>query len=383
MTFFFFIFSCLASREENVFNPQKWLDDFCFKSSEKPVDRESYNIETVSRIRSDVGEKEFEDDSAKTKLLLKQKSQLMKNAKFLIDQKKLLTTERDNVLKRVKGGSGNQSKISRVLDENARLTKELSAHLQSITANIQKINEKIGHLAKKNARKVDSVPVNVSKEKEVLLSSRRSEAKQNIKTKEIFDKITNNLQDQNFCPSRKQALSKTEEVNVKSPNSEHKILENTPQHTDQNHDVSKQGTCNSNGNQIKGETAKEKQDVINEEKSSTSQSYGSEGKQNVSNEENTTNSNKFSDDERKLVSYVSSINTETKIFHNIVLAKDKLSPNAKGMEVKANRSSKDKNTYWCKKCNAFYTSVFGYVEHLESISHFENVKVIYISIDLY
>ncbi|XP_047493081.1 zinc finger protein 318-like isoform X2 [Penaeus chinensis] len=372
----FDFFSCLASKEENAFNPQKWLDDFCFKPSEKPVDRESYNIETVSRIRSEVGqsEKEIEDDSAKAKLLLKQKSQLMKNAKFLIDQKKLLTTERDNVIKRVKGGSVNQSKISRVLDENARLTKELSAHLQSITTNIQKINEKIGHIAKKNERKVESVPVNLSREKEVLLSNHGSEAKQNLKTKEIFDKITNSLQGQEFSPNRKQASGKTEEAKVKSPDSEHRIWENTPQHTDQNHNVSPQGTCSSNGDQVQGETAKEKQDVINEETSSTLQSYGSEGEENVSNEGNTTSSNKFSNDERKIVSCGSSHTTETEISQNSVLAKDKFAPKAKGIEVKANRSSKDKNTYWCKKCNAFYTSVYGYVEHLESTSHFENVK---------
>ncbi|XP_063591186.1 uncharacterized protein LOC134768341 [Penaeus indicus] len=372
----FEFFSCLASKEENAFNPQKWLDDFCFKSSEKPIDRESDNIETVSRIRSEVGqsEKEIEDDSAETKLLLKQKSQLMKNAKFLIDQKKLLTTERDNVIKRVKGGSVNQSKISRVLDENARLTKELSAHLQSITTNIQKINEKIGHLAKKNVRKADSVPVNLSKEKELLLSSHGSEVKQSLKTKEIFDKITNSFQAQNFSPNRKQSSGKTEEANVKSPDSEHRTWENAPQHTDQNHNVSPQRSCSSNGDQTQGEMAKEKQDVIDEETNSTSQSYESEGKENISNKENTTSSNKFSDDETKIVSCGSSHTTETETSQNSVSAKDKFVPNAKGIEVKANRSSKDKNTYWCKKCNAFYTSVFGYVEHLESISHFENVK---------
>lgn len=379
------------------------MDEFCFKSSEKQVDREGHGIETISKITTDVGqhEKQFEDDSAKAKLLLKQKTQLMKNAKFLIDQKKLLTTERDNVIKRVKGGSVNQSKISRVLDENARLTKELSAHLQSITTNIQQINEKMGHLAKTSVGKVDSASVNLSKEKVVPLSSHGSEAKQNINTKEIFDKITNDLKGQKFCSNRTQVLSKTEEypqleANVKSSYSEHKILGHTSQHTDQNHDVSPQGTFGNNGNQLKGQTGKEKQDVINEETTSTSQSYGSEGKKN---EENTTSSNKFSIDEKIAL---------------CVLDKDKIAPNVKGTEIKeskgvlesvkdsisekrkryeldethnnnkkTNRTLRDKNTYWCKKCNAFYTSVYGYVEHLESTSHFENVKVMYISTDLY
>ncbi|XP_042882788.1 zinc finger protein 318-like [Penaeus japonicus] len=346
---------CLSRKEDSTFNPQKWLEDIC-----KQTDWKSHDTDTVSKFRSDIcqSEKEIKNNSAEVKLLLQQKSQLMKNAKFLIDQKKLLSTERDNVIKRVIIGTVDQSKVKRVLDENARLTKELSAHLQIISTNIQKINDKMSHIAKNTDSKGrGSVPIHLLKENESSLSSHEPEIKQSINTREIFDKITNSLKDPKIVTKRKQGVGETEEcpqleVKVKSSNSEQKVLANTSLPTAQNQDTSLHDTDGSKENRnCQGENGNINQDVANGGRKNT----------NI-----TAPKAKEMEEQKSSVSQDRSSSAEE--------VKKSAIEETKTNEKKKKKSSRDKNTYWCKTCNAFYTSVYGYIEHLESMSHFENIK---------
>lgn len=363
-----------------------------------------------------------EDDEIKELMaLVSQKEHLVHKVRMLVMQKKNLSLQRESIMNSF---TGDTDKLTKILNENSQLLKEISTHILKLNAQIKLISRNIDVLENNRSFAKTTEMKDYDNSKEQVNASGCSVSsppkKLALKILELFESISNNNKKPLFERLRNECREKLKgniaRTNCRSYN---ESLTEQPAILSNNHylhDDKIKEVCAVRKTHVSeqvgmlevqnAENHVPEQNVLDEdlgkadiatqkengsiEKGANSESHrNSEESKLMTNEKNSSLLEQYNDVDACNRSLIQTqclnsfkdkdILTEQQIENNVKTPGEGLCKESEKVSVNKGKllnSSKDMSTHWCKPCNVFFTHVYGYVKHLESSKHMEKTRVI-------
>ncbi|KAK8746115.1 hypothetical protein OTU49_017261 [Cherax quadricarinatus] len=342
----------------------KILNNHCLSQNINALSKEGWPVmgshslspaKLYETLRS-VGD-ECRDEVYTLKALLSQKKQLVNQVKIFIKQKNDISAKRDLIMSNF---SGDTAKFSQILKEYSQLSKKISSYIVKVNAQIKFTNQKISDLE--------------NKIKTTILREWDTNAEWEISSEKSVQG------DQEYCDTNK-SMFKSEKVKREELSNEQNIfvgLENVKSPDEQRIRIFNGHEENLNIQKHKPKKAAFKQNdkaemvrvpPIEHMKRETNKSCSSERERSQK-------------EQYKQTLYTSSVennHTECNKQMSRDVCKFEKNPHQKSQDNAVNKEkmsdlSKDLSTHWCKLCNVFFTNVYGFVKHLESLAHMSKLK---------
>ncbi|XP_071547658.1 uncharacterized protein [Panulirus ornatus] len=343
-----------------------------------------------------------EDDEMKELMsLVSQKQQLVHKVKMLIMQKKNLSLQRDSIMD---GFNGDTAKLTKILNENSCLLKELSTYILKLNAQIKFLSRKIDILENNKSFTKTTEKLGYHNNKQVNASgcSLLTQKKLTLTILELLENMANKKKPLHER-TKDESNDKLEKSAAKTDcRIYHESLTEQPASILNSHllcDDKIRGMCTDKKKHLPEQVEKLEMKSVNrdpeengdvclgttdisaqKENDSIEKGIGSLGHPNLEESQlvriSENKSSRLNKRSLMQIQYPHSVQ-KNDIQNAVKTPKGDLCKESEKISVSKGKmlnSSKDMNTHWCQPCNVFFTHVYGYVKHLESSKHMEKIK---------